>query len=42
MMENDGYIKLIDFGFAIHLREDQVALTNLGNPIYKAPEVMTK
>ena len=40
MMEQNGYLKIIDFGLAKVLVSDKVAYTVCGTPEYYAPEVM--
>ena len=38
MLDQDGYLKLIDFGLATVLRLNQVAYDSCGTPEYMAPE----
>lgn len=40
LLDQDGYIKLIDFGLAKMLREDELTSTICGTPEYMAPEVL--
>jgi serine/threonine protein kinase len=35
-----GHIKLVDFGFAKKLKQNQKTLTNCGTPAYIAPEIL--
>lgn len=42
MMEQNGYLKIIDFGLAKVLVSDKVAYTVCGTPEYYAPEIMMK
>ena len=43
IIEQDGYIKIIDFGYAKMLSEDEFALDHYsGTPEYKAPELIRK
>ena len=39
-MGGDGYLKLIDFGFARRLRAGEKAYTLCGTPYYLAPEMI--
>ena len=40
MIDSDGYIKIIDFGLARLLENDEVAQTYCGTAEYFAPEVL--
>lgn len=40
MIDEQGHIKLIDFGFAKHIGDKQRAMTNCGTSGYTAPEVI--
>lgn len=40
MMEQNGYLKIIDFGLAKVLVSDKVAYTICGTPEYYAPEIL--
>ena len=40
MMEQNGYLKIIDFGLAKVLVSDSVAYTICGTPEYYAPEIL--
>jgi len=40
MIDADGHIKLIDFGFSKLLKSKQRAFTNCGTVGYTAPEVL--
>ena len=39
MIEEDGYIKLIDYGLSKYLKPDQVTSTVAGTVTYMAPEI---
>lgn len=41
LIEEDGYLKLIDFGMAKTLKDDEKATSFCGTPEYLAPEVIT-
>ena len=41
LLEEDGYLKLIDFGMAKILKEDEKANSFCGTPEYLAPEIIT-
>lgn len=41
MIDSNGYLKIIDFGFAKVLQSHDVATTQCGTPEYFAPEVLT-
>lgn len=40
LLDQDGYIKLIDFGLAKMLKDDEMTSTICGTPEYMAPEVL--
>ena len=40
LLDEDGYIKLIDFGLAKRLQQDELTATIAGTPEYMAPEVL--
>jgi len=40
MMDEDGYLKLADFGMAKHLKEGEKTMSFCGTPEYLAPEVI--
>ena len=40
LIDEDGYIKLIDFGLAKMMTDDKLANTIAGTPMYLAPEVL--
>ena len=40
MVANDGYLKLIDFGFAKKLEKNKYLFSVKGTPDYVAPEVL--
>ena len=40
-MDEDGYLKLADFGMAKKLKEDEKAMSFCGTPEYLAPEIIT-
>ena len=42
MIDSDGHIKLVDFGFAKLLNWKEKTYTNWGTPGYMAPEVIDK
>ena len=42
MMEQNGYLKIIDFGLAKVLVSDTVAYTQCGTPEYYAPEILRR
>ena len=42
MIDRQGHIKLIDFGFAKRLKnQEDRTFTNCGTPVYLAPEILT-
>lgn len=41
LIDSTGYPKLIDFGLAIYLAEDEKAFTMVGTPSYCAPELLS-
>jgi serum/glucocorticoid-regulated kinase 2 len=42
LMDEEGYLKLADFGMAKHLKEkDEMAMSFCGTPEYLAPEIIT-
>ena len=41
LVDETGYIKIIDFGLAMHLKEGEVITSISGSPKYLAPEVLT-
>ena len=41
LMDEDGYLKLADFGMAKKLKEDEKAMSFCGTPEYLAPEIIT-
>ena len=40
MIDQQGNIKLVDFGFAKYLKDKDRTYTNCGTPVYIAPEVI--
>ena len=42
MMDQNGYLKIIDFGLAKALLTDKVAKTVCGTPQYYAPEILNR
>jgi len=40
LLDSEGYIKIVDFGFAIKLKPDQKTQTLCGTPEYLAPEIL--
>ena len=42
MVDETGYIKIIDFGLAKMLASDEMATTFCGTPEYLAPEIVNK
>lgn len=42
LIDTEGHIKLVDFGFAKLLEDDKKTYTNCGTPQYMAPEVVEK
>ena len=40
-MDDDGNLKLIDFGMAKHLKSEEKAMSFVGNPEYLSPEIIT-
>ena len=42
MLDANGYIKIIDFGLAKIINNDELALTQCGTAEYFAPEVLLK
>lgn len=41
LMDNEGYLKLADFGMAKHLKGEEKATSFCGTPEYLAPEIIT-
>jgi serum/glucocorticoid-regulated kinase 2 len=41
LMDDDGYLKLADFGMAKHIKGDEKALSFYGTPEYLAPEIIS-
>ena len=41
MVNEDGYIKIIDYGLARMLKQDEVATSYCGTPEYLAPEMIS-
>ena len=41
LMDEDGYLKLADFGMAKKLKDDEKAMSFCGTPEYLAPEIIT-
>ena len=41
MVDQDGYLKLIDFGLSRYMDKDHLAHTKCGSPRYMAPELFT-
>ncbi len=41
LMDDDGYLKIADFGMAKHLKGDEKAMSFCGTPEYLAPEIIT-
>ena len=41
MINEDGYLKLIDFGLAKIVKNDQMTMSFCGTPEYIAPEMVT-
>jgi serum/glucocorticoid-regulated kinase 2 len=41
LMDEEGYLKLADFGMAKHLKGDEKAMSFCGTPEYLAPEIIT-
>jgi len=39
-MDEDGYLKLTDYGLAKYLKKDELAHSFVGTPEYLAPEVI--
>ena len=39
LVDEQGYLKLTDFGISRRLEEDEERYTNIGTDVYKAPEV---
>eukprot|EP00854_Cymbomonas_tetramitiformis_P013461 gene13461-15908_t len=42
LIDNDGYLKLADFGFAKKLKNGEKTYTTCGTPDYMAPELLTQ
>ena len=42
LLDEDGYIKLIDFGLAKKIEEQDLAYTKVGTPEYMAPELIAE
>mmetsp|Transcript_41508 Transcript_41508/g.47877 ORF Transcript_41508/g.47877 Transcript_41508/m.47877 type:complete len:126 (+) Transcript_41508:1554-1931(+) len=42
IIDTEGHIKLVDFGFAKVLKDSEKTYTNCGTPGYMAPEVIEK
>lgn len=41
LMDEEGYLKLADFGAAKHLKAEEKATSFVGNPEYLSPEIIT-
>ena len=41
MIDNDGYLKLIDFGCAKIIENDELSCSLIGNPYYMSPEIIS-
>ena len=41
LMDDEGYLKLADFGMAKILKENEKAMSFCGTPEYLAPEIIT-
>ena len=41
LMDEEGYLKLADFGTTKHLKAEEKAMTFFGNPEYLSPEIIT-
>jgi serine/threonine protein kinase len=41
LMDDEGYLKLADFGMAKHIKGDEKAMSFCGTPEYLAPEIIT-
>ncbi len=39
-MDEEGYLKLTDFGMSKHLKGDEKAMSFCGTPEYLAPEII--
>ena len=42
MLQENGYLKVIDFGVAKVLKHGQTMNTSTGTPLYLAPEILAK
>jgi serine/threonine protein kinase len=40
LMDEEGYLKLTDFGMSKHLKGDEKAMSFCGTPEYLAPEII--
>ncbi len=41
MIDDQGYLKMIDFGLSRVMEQQKKAYTNCGSPMYMAPELFT-
>jgi serine/threonine protein kinase len=41
LMDDDGYLQLVDFGMAKHLKGEEKSVTFCGTPEYISPEIIT-
>ena len=41
LMDDDGYLRIADFGMAKHLKGEEKAMSFCGTPEYLAPEIIT-
>lgn len=41
MLSSNGLLKIADFGFSIHLKNQNYMISNVGTPVYMAPQILS-